>query len=651
MPSILRAVLAAAIGASAGLACLTIAYSMHPDLTAEMDRDLPRRVASGFYPFERAGDETFAWTSRRADLTLSGLTRTRPWVCSLRFRGGRSEPLPQPLVQVAVDGVTVASRTATNDFQEVEIPVPLRSAPGLTLTISSSTTVVPGPADRRELGVQVDRLMCRPERAGLVVPPRRAIAAAVAAAAAFGAALGIAGTSLAGAAAAVTVLAAGQSVLLSWGPAPYGTFPDTLLRLAIWVSLLMAAILNLLGRAGQPARFVVIFSAAAFYLKMLGLLHPSKSLVDAVFHAHRLEWVMGGRYYFTQPLSSGVDFPYAIGLYLFAAPWSMLTSDHVTLLRAIVCASGVVSGALLYVMIVRLWGDRLVGALAVVLFSLVPLPYGVVGSANLTNAFGESVALVAMAAVAIWPLERRHVTHLIGLFLLSGLAFLSHISTFSLLLATLVAAAFFYYLGGAAELRARARVLLAVTAAAAVFAVVTYYGHFGEVYKTGLRERARIAAAGVADPSAPVDRAEPGDNRPPVRGGAPTSLTSRAADALALSVSALGWPILLMAVAGGWHLLKGRVWDPLGMVLAAWAVAYVAFLGVGVLAPVAAPLQRYAAEFVARVVLATCPAAVILGARGVAWGWRAGKISRAAAVVLLLCAVVEGVRYWVGWIR
>jgi hypothetical protein len=651
MPSILRAVLAAAIGAAAGLACLTVAYTLHPNLDADMDRDLPPGVVSGFYPFERAGSETFVWTSRRADLTLSGLNRTRPWVCSVRFRGGRSGPHPQPLVQVAVDGVTAASQLATNEYQDVQVPVPTRPSHGLSLTISSSVTVVPGPRDRRELGVQIDRVVCRPEVAGLVVPPRRAIGAAAAAGAAFGAALGLAGTTLAGAAAALAVVTAGQAVLLSWGPAPYASFPATLIQVAIWVSLLMGTILGLLRRAERPARFVVIFSAGAFYLKLLGLLHPSKSLVDAVFHAHRFEGVMAGRYYFTQPLSSGVDFPYAIGLYLFAAPWSMLTSDHVTLLRVIVCAAGVVAGALLYVMVVRIWGDRLVAALAVVLFSLLPLPYGVVGSANLTNAFGESVALASLSAVAVWPLHRGRVAQVIGLFLLCSLAFLSHISTFSLLLTTLVAAAFFYYRSADRELRLTARAVLAVTAAAAVFAVVTYYGHFGEVYRTALRARAQAAAAGAPPASTQAEQAQPNAPSPAVRAAAPASLPARTVNALALTVSAIGWPILIMAVAGGFHLVTGRTWDRLGMVLAAWAVAYVAFLGVGVLAPVAAPLQRYAAEFVARVVLATCPAAVILAARGSAWAWRGGTASRVAAIVLLFCACVEGVRYWVGWIR
>ena len=60
---------------------------------------------------------------------------------------------------------------------------------------------------------------------------------------------------------------------------------------------------------------------------------------DAVFHAHRLEWVLGGRYFFTQPMPSGVSFPYAIALYVAAAPFASLTRDHVALLRIVVCAA------------------------------------------------------------------------------------------------------------------------------------------------------------------------------------------------------------------------------------------------------------------------------------------------------------------------
>src|SRR6185436_8529652 len=149
------------------------------------------------------------------------------------------------------------------------------------------------------------------------------------------------------------------------------------------------------------ARMAIAVSAAVLYLKILGLVHPSKLVIDAVFHAHRLEWVMAGRYYFTQPMPDGVTFPYAIGLYVFAAPWTILTHDYVTLLRVIVCTAQVLAGALLYPVIVKGWNDRAAALMAVVLFNLVPLPYGLLGNANLTNTFGEAVAVAAVASASL----------------------------------------------------------------------------------------------------------------------------------------------------------------------------------------------------------------------------------------------------------
>src|SRR4029453_15971722 len=66
-----------------------------------------------------------------------------------------------------------------------------------------------------------------------------------------------------------------------------------------------------------------------------------------------------------------------------------------------VCGGGT-GGGLLYVWVGPSWDDRVAGALSVVLFHLVPLPYFVLGNANLTNAFGASVSLVTMVAATIW---------------------------------------------------------------------------------------------------------------------------------------------------------------------------------------------------------------------------------------------------------
>jgi len=85
--------------------------------------------------------------------------------------------------------------------------------------------------------------------------------------------------------------------------------------------------------------------------------------------------------------------------------------------------------------------------------------------------------------------------------------------------------------------------------------------------------------------------------------------------------------------------------------LIAWGVAFLAFSGVGIVPPVDAAFERYAAEFVGRVVFATYPAAVILGAAGFLRGWGAGLIPRAGATVLLVWSLVLGVQAWARWLE
>ena len=638
-----RVLIAAIVGAAAGAICVAAAYARQPAITLDMDRALPRRVASGFYPVERAGETTFAWTAGRADITLRGLSRSADWMCVVTFRGGRSNPAAQPVVDVAVDGITAGTATATNDFQEIQASVPRRASQGATLSIASSSTIVPGPSDPRELGVQVDRVMCRPEGAALIRPPRGVARDAALNVAAFGAAFALAGTTLGAALLAALLMAAAQALPLSTGAAPYIGFSSSSSSFALWIAGLTVVLIKALERLrGRPldatARFVLLFSGAALYLKLLGLLHPSKLLVDAVFHAHRLEWVLSGRYFFTQPMPGGVSFPYAIGLYVFAAPWAALTRDYVTLLRVVVCAAEVVAGALLYPAIVRAWGNRAAAATAIVLFNVVPLPYGLVGNANLTNAFGQSVALATLMIATMVSTARHSAAPVIGLFSLCALAFLSHVSTFALLAVTLVALAFFYRWRGGPALSRMAWTILGVTTVAALAAVVVYYGHFGEVYRTALRVRSEAAV--MESLPVPTGRSAPAANPLGVRIG----------NALAFTFGAVGWPILVLAGVGMWRVWSGGLRDRAGFAVAAWGVAYVAFLAVAVMR-VDAPFQRYAAEFFGRVLLATYPAAVMLAACGIGWAWPKGIALRVVTVMLVGCAVILGLQHWTGWFQ
>ena len=660
--AVARAAILAAAGVAAGAIAVVVAYSWHPGIAFEMDRDLPRSLAAGFYPVERSGDLTFAWTSRRADIKLPAINRRRDWVCALRFRGARSDPSTQPTVDVTVDGISAASVTATNDFQDIEVPLASRaSAQGAVVSLTSSRTIVPGPSDSRELGVQVDRIVCHPAGGLFNLPPPPTVRDAALASAVFGAAFALAGVSIPVASAATLLVAAIQSVPLSAGPAPYVGFAGDMLWFAVWIALLMVGVVKLLelsafrlawkpestrgaetpwlprlgGRLSSPAlndaaRIAVMCSAAALYVKLLGLLHPSKLPVDAVFHAHRFEWVMSGKYFFTQPMPGGVSFPYAIGLYVFAAPWSAFTHDHVTLLRVVVCTARIVAGALLYPLIVKAWNDRVAAVLAVVLLSLVPLVYGLVGNANLTNAFGEAVALATIATVSIMP--SRSYWALGIFFLLSSLAFLSHVSTFALLGVTLTALCILYRWRGGPALRWIAWSIAAVTIVAGLFAVVVYYGHCIDVYRTALRVRAAGAAALSTPPSSTAVQ----------------SLGGRAFDALGFAVAAIGWPMWVLALVGSWRVWVNGVRDRAAFAVLAWAVACAAFLGVALMR-VDAPFQRYAAEFFGRVLLATSPGVVILAARGASWQWHRGTPARIASAVLLLCCAVLALQSWLAW--
>ncbi len=644
-----RALATAIVGGLAGWLCLVVTFARHPAFALEMDRDLPR-LTSGFYPVESLG-ETFAWTSPRASLRLPGLDRRSAWLCSVRLRGGRPDQFPQPIVDIAADGITSARRAATNEYQDVEVEVPPRSnAPGLTLTIASAPTFSPGVTDPRELGVQVDRLACRPGGERMVMPPLRAIMAASMGGAIFGAALGLMGPGLLSAIGGTLLLAIAQTVPLSTGLGPYSAYQDDVVWIAIWTTVpIVLGVMSIERWRKQPlhpaARVVLLFSGAVLYLKLLALLHPSKLIVDAVFHAHRFDWVLAGRYYFTQPMPDGVQFPYAIGLYVFAAPWSAVTRDHVELLRIVVCASQAIAGALLYPMVARTWTNRGTAAAAVVLFHLVPLPYVIIGNANLTYAFAQSAALVTVAAATVWTLGSRDVLQLAGLFVLASLACLSHVGMFPVQLLTLLSIAVLYRWGGGAIFAAPARAVFLATVLAAGFSVVAYYGQFGEVYKTLDRVRGRASSSVVL----PNVEQPAGDTARPT----PTvmSLGERAARAGGLGVRAVGWPIFLLALVGAWRLWIRGARDRLGLVLVAWGVTCVVFLVFAVSVPVDQRFERYTDEFISRVYDSTAPAAVILAAHGALWAWSAGLVPRIAAAGLLLAAGVGAVQSWIGWLQ
>jgi hypothetical protein len=639
-----------------GVASAAVAFFTDPVLRVEMGPELAP-VARGFYPPERAGDVVFAWTSSRADLSLRGFDRASEWTCSLRFRGARAAARQQPLVQVAADGVVLARQTGTNEYQDLAVTIPTKAKSGLLLTIATAPTFVPGPADSRELGVQVQSLTCRPgDRFAL--PPRGLLTAAGLSAALVGAAFGALGLAGWYAAAGTLVVAGLQAIPLSSGFAPYSPYLTAVPWVAFWIAVVSVAGAALVTRwRGQPlhemARLAIALSAGALLLELLALLHPSKAVVDAVFHAHRLQWVLEGRYYFTQPMPDGVRFPYAIALYVVAAPWTLLTRDYVALLKVVVSVSRTFAGLLLYPMTARAWNDRVPAVIAVGLFHLVPLPFIVIGNANMTYAFGQSIAGATLAALATYSFGRRAWLQTAGLFVAASVAFLSHVGIFPLLLAIMLVVAAFYRLCGGAELRPAANRIALAGALAALFSVVVYYGHFPESYSTLQRVRGQSHAV-TAPSSVATPPGDPAAGSPPPSNSASVPAKprhERLVRAAQLGVTSFGWPLALLAAVGTIALWAAGTRDRVTLLAAACGLVYVGFVGFSATAPIEPRFQRYSEEFISRVNFAVMPVAVVLAARGTVWAWRFNLAARAATVGALAAALIVAARVWLIWVR
>jgi hypothetical protein len=149
---LIRAIPGAVLGAAAAAAALLAFTLLDPAIAFDMDRDVQRPLASGLYPVEVAGDDTYAWTSPLTTFTLRDLSRRSAWRCVVRLRGARPPGVPQPEVVVAIDGVALATRTGGPHYEDVEVVAPSRKGRGLRLSIASSPPYVPA-TDPRQLGV------------------------------------------------------------------------------------------------------------------------------------------------------------------------------------------------------------------------------------------------------------------------------------------------------------------------------------------------------------------------------------------------------------------------------------------------------------------------------------------------------------------
>ncbi len=662
-PLVIRAIVAAIAGAVAGAAALYAVHAWSPAFVTRLDNTPTPAVVRGLHPTEfEASGLSFAWTGERVSLVFEGLDRSTPWTLVLRAKAGRGPGLPLPTATIAVDGTTRATVPIGPHWQDVDatLPAATRSRP-TRITIDVVPTFVPGPGDSRTLGMILDEVRLVPD--GLPAPPRRLLEAAAIAGAIAAAMLVVVGVPLPWSLGLLGAFALAQAVVLTTGAGPYTrAYLMAVPRIAGGAGALAAlvAATSLVARRrplSVPAGTAVAIASLALVLGVEGLLHPGKAVVDAVFHAHKLATVLAGHYLFTQPMPSGVEFPYAIGLYLTAAPWAGLTRDHVMLLRVVVATTHVLAALSLYPLVRRHWPQPWTAVTAVAAYLMAPLPFVVIGNANQTYAFGQSIATIAVASAMTWRLGWGRPLTLAGLVGLLALGLLSHVGLIALLGGLIAAAALLAAWRGTGEDRAAGWVILVATVIAALLAVGLYYRHFGEAFRSAQRVGAGAATAPGSTPGAmsntPAERAPSegaGASASTRPGAAGTSRMQRAGRAAGLAVAAYGVPLLLLALVGVLRLpiAAGRDRATLRVVAALAVCAVVG--GVSVLAPVEPRFERYTDEFISRLYYAVTPAVALLAAGGASWLWTRGPVGRGTAIAGLLGAAIVAGRMWLGWV-
>jgi hypothetical protein len=622
-----RGVAVGLLAAFAGVTWLALFYVRFSTLRFELDVTPPGRLVQGLYPVERepGTERTFAWTSETMTITLPDLDRQADWTMDVRVRAARSAGIPNPELTFYADGVQVMTRPSTLDYEDVRVPIPARpSNSGLVVTMRAVPTFVPGPKDQRPLGVMLDRIEFAPD--GIVLPPGIAFAGIALASAAAGAAIGLLGVTAGTAVMAAILLTAGIAALVAFGAGPYTEYPLLAARTSLWIGLccfmLATIVRRLRGHSFRnTAKFAIAFSAATLLLELLALVHPNMPIGDTLFHAHRFQEVLAGHFYFTSIAPGGYQFPYAPGLYVVAWPFASLVRrglGDMTLLRAVVCAADALAGLLLYNMAVHARGDRLSGALAVAVYHLIPLGFGVVATGNMTNAFAQSLCVAALAVAASPALRMEHRGLVALLTIAFTAAFLSHTSAFAIASVAACSIAMLFWWRGGPALRSPAIAVLVAFAIALILAVVIYYAHFIDTYRTELGRIGSETATAAPD-----------------AGG--RGIGERLAAVPRYLYLYFGVPALVLAAWGALLLWQRGTRDRVTLSVAGWGMSCLLFLAIGILTPV--DMRYY---------LAAIPVVAFAAAMGASIAWAAGGAQRIAAAVLLAWTVLVGVRSWWG---
>jgi hypothetical protein len=580
----------------------------------------PHNMRNGFYSVERNRDGLFVWTAPHAEFTVPGLDRRLEWKVTLETRTSRPRGVSLPRVRIGVDGVTMAEQRTRRELTLAVVAPRRTDASGVTISIDTTPAYAPS-RERRQLGVAVRSMTLEPV-GGVPGVPWRAAASGVAALLILTIAVAASGAVSLVVGVFAGLVALGQAAFLARGLGPYLQYPTQVLVLAAALGTGFAATIWGIEklrrqRLSSAAICAGALSLAACYLKLLMLLHADMPIGDGLFHAHRFEYVLAGRLYFTSLTPDNYAFPYPIFLYLVSAPFAWLTSDsfdRLALLRIITTVADASAASLLYWMIVRATADKVAGVACVVWYHAIPVTAWMITEGALTNAFAQTMFVASLALVVGLPIERTRLHTIVLLTIVAAAALLTHPSTCAILMGVLAITSAVYAWHGGRLYSAASGVALAA-ASAATLAVVLYYAWFPSVYVSELGRAASASATTMSSDG--------------------TSLGTRLAKAISFGEIYFGWPAITAAAIGAWSLFRSTPSPRLTLLLLGWVGTCLVFLVLGIMTPI--EMRYHFAAF---------PALAICAAFACSWALRSHVAIRLAMSALVVAGVADGVSQW-----
>ncbi len=594
-----------------------------------LDRTRGWLTTTGFSPPEMdpATKEPFSWTGDRASITIPRLNRSETYRFALVVQAGRPGPQPVfPTVTVRVDGIRTLDTSVGNDRTTLTVDIPKATQDTLRVDLEVTPTFVPSAEDQRQLGVVVRHVALSPTTMGRLPMPRRSLLEMALGAALLSAVLALFVMSPWIRAACLAAIAGAATFFFWFDLAMLGPWTSRLVWtagviLGVGLALRLVAGLRASWRGDSSLQAAVAILLILAGLKWWFFVHPQINVGDALFHVHRAEWVWNGRYFFTSITPRPFfEFPYAIGFYVAAWPFSALATtpaERILLLRSLALLADTAAGLAVLLLVRRFWHSAAVLVSCAVAYAACRMSTQVLFAANLTNLFAQALFTIAAAFLALRTPGRGRLGATGAATLPLAGSFLSHFSTLMAGVPTTAALGAGLWVRGSSQQKRHGLAIVLVLVASLGVAYGLYYSHFHEVYAaTFARVASREGEAATRSIAAP-----PG---------------VKAARLTAETVRNFGWPLLASAGVGLVLLVRSRGEDTLARFVYAWTLSWVVLTALGVFTAVEL-----------RANLSFQPVVTVLAA------WAAGRLAERRplgallAVALVLIVAMDGAREWV----